>query len=100
MCAGGQHVHEPGRKWLGKSESGTWQDVRRSACLHSQSANRNLYAARTLYGVKLLFRWERAHASPVEPNGEERTSTFERQTPRGPVWPRYNHNFGQGVLSP
>ena len=51
--------------------------MRRTPCLHSASAL--LYAAE-LRGVKLLFRWERAHASPVEPNGEERTSTSERQT--------------------
>ena len=69
--AGGQH--EPSRKWLSKRE---WQDVRRACTL---SANGNLYAAE-LHGVKLLFRWERAHTSPVESNGEERTSTTERRT--------------------
>ena len=65
--------HEPSRKWLGKRE---WQDVRRACTL---GANGNLYAAE-LHGVKLLFRWEKAHASPVESNGEKRTSTSERQT--------------------
>ena len=65
--------HEPSRKWLGKRE---WQDVRRACTL---GANGNFYAAE-LHGVKLLFRWEKAHASPVESNGEKRTSTSERQT--------------------
>ena len=48
--------HELSRKWLGKRE---WHDIHRACTL---SANGNLYAAE-IHGVKLLFRWERPHAS-------------------------------------
>ena len=71
--AGEQHVkHELSRKWLGKRE---WHDIRRACTL---GASGSLYAAE-IHGVKLLFRWERPHASPVESNGEERSSTSERR---------------------
>jgi hypothetical protein len=77
--AGEQHVkHELSRKWLGKRE---WHDIRRACTL---SASGSLYAAE-IHGVKLLFRWERPHASPVESNGEERSSTTERRSHARPA---------------
>ena len=74
-------VHAPerhealGRKRLSKRD---WQDVRRACNL---GASGELYATE-IHGVKLFFRWQGPHSSPVETSGGQTSKPTGKPTQR------------------